>query len=160
MTDRRVNNILHRRNLETSEKAIGQLYPVLRDAEGKVIDGYHRLDVNPDWKSVILEDVKTEEDRLIISAHVNLGRRTITPSEIRIIINNLAEIYYKQGLRPDAQRETIGKDNRKCKHNFNEIKNKLGEVLDGIISKGKIRKYLDSKYLDQSFLQNSNPQEW
>jgi len=56
------------KGLEKSEKKIGQLYPILRDAEGKVIDGWHRLDVNPQWKSITLEDVKTEEDRLIISA--------------------------------------------------------------------------------------------
>lgn len=84
---------------------VGQLIPVLRDAEGKVIDGYHRLDVDPNWKSVTLEDVKTDEERLIVSAHINISRRRITNKEKRLIINQLAArarvIYY--GLRYNIQ---------------------------------------------------------
>lgn len=66
---RRSRNQGHRRDLERSEKTIGQLYPILRDAKGRVIDGYHRLDANPKWKSVQLDNVRTEEERLIVSAH-------------------------------------------------------------------------------------------
>ena len=40
------------RCLERSEKVIDQLYPVLRDARGRVIDGYHRLDVNSNREGV------------------------------------------------------------------------------------------------------------
>ena len=41
----------HRRDLERSEKTIGQLYPIWRDARGRVIDGYQRLDANPKWRA-------------------------------------------------------------------------------------------------------------
>lgn len=140
------------KDLQSSEKAVGQLYPVLRDAEGKVIDGWHRLDANPNWKSVVLKDVKTEEDRLIVSAHVNLGRRDISVNEKRNIVNDLAEIYYKQGLRPDTRKDIMDKNNilRKNVH-YNEIKYKLVEVLNGIMNKSQIKNYLDSKYLNQEY---------
>ena len=42
----------HGRDLDKSNKVIGQLYPVLRDARGRVIDGFHRIDVDPNWKSI------------------------------------------------------------------------------------------------------------
>jgi len=138
-------------DLQSSENAVGQLYPVLRDAEGKVIDGWHRLDANPNWKSVTLEDVKTEEDRLIISAHVNIGRRDISSSEKREIVNDLAEIYYQQGLRPDARKEITDSRNRTTNVHFNEIKHKLSEVLNGIMAKNIIKNYLEPKYLNQDF---------
>ena len=147
MTVSRNKNL--RRDLERSEKTIGQLYPVLRDARGRVIDGYHRLDANPNWKSVTLDNVKTKEDRLIVSAHVNLGRRNISSSEREEIVNALAEIYYQQGLRPDVMKTVIGKNGLECRVNFNEIKNKLGEVLNGIMTQGKLRRYLYPKYLNQ-----------
>lgn len=139
-------------DLIKSEKIVGQLIPVLRDAEGKVIDGYHRLDVDPNWRSVTLEDVKTEEERLIVSVHVNMSRRKITNREKAIIINQLAEIYYDQGLRPDARKDRVGKDNNVI-HNvhFNEIKHKIAEVLDGAISPNEIKNLLSYKYKNKSF---------
>jgi len=42
-------------DLKISEK-IGQLYPVLVDAEGNVIDGFHRLEADPKWRTEKLLD--------------------------------------------------------------------------------------------------------
>jgi len=151
MNTKHSRNKNHRRDLERSEKTVGQLYPVLRDARGRVIDGYHRLDVNPEWKSVTLYNVKSEEDRLIVSAHVNLGRREISRDEKVRIVNDLAEIYYQQGLRPDVIKEVIGKNDRKNNVHFNEIKHKINEVLNGVITKSNIKNYLYPKYLNQEF---------
>ncbi|GAI06477.1 unnamed protein product [marine sediment metagenome] len=142
--------MIEERDLKTSEKAVGQLYPVLRDADGNVIDGYHRLDVNSEWKSVTLENVKTEEDRLIIAAHVNLGRRTIGTGEKAEIINDLAEIYYQQGLKPKVLKEMVDKNGRMMRVQYNEIKNKIVEVLEGAVSSSKIGRYLYPKYVDQT----------
>ena len=138
-------------DLVKSENAIGQLYPVLRDAEGKVIDGFHRLDANPEWKSVTLENVRTEEERLIVSAHVNIGRREITKEEKIKIVNDLAEIYYQQGLRPDAKKHVERQDKSTIYITVNEIKQKIHEVLNGVISKSSVKNYLHSKYLNQQF---------
>ena len=137
-------------SLKKSVLNIGQLYPILKDADGKVIDGFHRLEVNPAWKSITLENVKTEEERLIVSAHANIGRRNVTRKERMDVINRLAEIYYAQGLRPDAKIITTGKNGRTQKRNYNEIKHKIAEVMNGVMSPTQIRYYLDSKYLYQA----------
>ncbi len=136
--------------LSKSEEVIGQLYPVFKDAKGKVIDGFHRLDSNPSWKSVILKTVNTEEERLIVSAHANIGRRNVSRKERMEIINRLAEIYYAQGLRPDAKIINTGKDGKTQRRNYNEIKHKISEVLEGVMSPTKIRYYLEPKYLYQA----------
>ncbi len=137
-------------SLKKSVLNIGQLYPILKDADGKVIDGFHRLEVNPNWKSITLENVKTEEERLIVSAHANIGRRNVTRKERMDVINRLAEIYYAQGLRPDAKIITTGKNGRTQKRNYNEIKHKIAEAMNGVMSPTQIRYYLDSKYLYQA----------
>ncbi len=38
-------------SINNSSEVVGQLYLVLRDAEGEVIDGFHRLDADPKWKA-------------------------------------------------------------------------------------------------------------
>jgi len=34
-------------DLTKSSKALGKLYPILKDAHGNIIDGFHRKRVNP-----------------------------------------------------------------------------------------------------------------
>ncbi|MBA7682107.1 hypothetical protein ES703_90453 [subsurface metagenome] len=143
----------HRIDLKISAKRVGEIYPILRDAKGECIDGLHRLDVNSDWHSITLENVKTKEDRLIVSAHVNLGRRKISRLEKRRIVNELAEIYFIAGLRPDSfmmGKVGRGKDPDKLqRRNHNEIKHKIFEVLGGVISLTQVKYYLEPKYLNQ-----------
>jgi len=46
--------------LEATLKEVGVLYPILVDASGKhVIDGYHRLKVDPQWPAFKLEHIQT-----------------------------------------------------------------------------------------------------
>jgi site-specific DNA-cytosine methylase len=57
-----------------------QIYPVLVDKKGNVIDGNHRLAANPKWKKVIIE----EDDPLKIlkmKIHANEDRRDTTKEE-------------------------------------------------------------------------------
>jgi len=44
-----------REDLAKSEQTIGQIYPVLKDKKGNIIDGFHRKRVNPEWKEEILD---------------------------------------------------------------------------------------------------------
>ncbi len=62
----------------------------MRDAEGKLIDGFHRINEDPGWESITLDEVKTREDRLIVSAHANFARRDIKVQEKAKLINELA----------------------------------------------------------------------
>jgi len=116
----------------------------LRDAEGKIIDGFHRLDADPDWKSVTLENVKTEEDRLLVAFHVNLGRRKVSRAEKIEYINTLAQIYWEQGLRPKVRTEINGRT-----FYVNQITAKLEESLNGVLSRWGISKYLLPIYKNQ-----------
>jgi hypothetical protein len=138
----------HRRSINNSSEVVGQLYPVLRDAKGKVIDGFHRLDSNPGWHSVTLDEVKTEEQRMIVAFHANLGRRSIGVKEKTRMINELAEVYFRQGLRPKVGKTIIDRDGKNRHVTVNEITEKLFKVLKGIVGKSTILKLLDSKYKD------------
>jgi len=150
---KKLNNFKKNGDLKKSLKVVGQIYPVLRDSKGKVIDGFHRLGVDPDWKSITLENVETEEDRLIVSAHANLTRRHISNKERISIINNLAEIYYKKGLKPDHREKRLIKSGGRWGNPYeqniivNQILDKLCEVLYGCMNRNQIRPYLYDKYL-------------
>jgi len=150
---KKFNNVKKNGDLKKSLKVVGQIYPILRDSKGRVIDGFHRLGLNSNWKSITLENVETEEDRLIVSAHANLARRHISKKERVAIINNLAEIYYKKGLRPDHREKRLiesgGRWNKPYEQTVivNQILDKLCEVLDGCMRRNQIRPYLFDKYL-------------
>ena len=146
-------NVKHEKALHKSHDQVGQLYPVLRDAEGKVIDGFHRLDIDHNWKSITLENVKTEEDRLIIHAHSNFMRRNISKKEKMDIVNRLGEIYYQQGLRPDVKVEYIKPNGKKQVVIVNQIKNKILKVLNGCLTSSQIRRYLLPKYKFQNMVE-------
>jgi len=111
-------------NYKDSQKIIGQLYPVLKSKDGQVIDGFHRLAVDPNWKSLVLPEVDTEEKLLIARAVSNWHRRKVGEKEKAEWINGLAEIYQKQGLQVAYAIHTGFE---------NQIKNRIVEVtgLDG-----------------------------
>lgn len=79
-------------DIRQSEKDVGQLYPVLIDKKGRVIDGLHRLNIDPSWRTVTLENIDSEEKFLKARIISNLHRRTVPASEIRAWINDLAEV--------------------------------------------------------------------
>ena len=95
-------------------KKIGQLYPVLLSKDGKVIDGFHRLQADPNWGTKRLEEIDSEEKLLIARAVANWHRRQVSGEEKEEWINKLARIYKKQGLkvrkktgRPESPRNEI-----------------------------------------------------
>ena len=91
-------------DLKKSEKGIGQLYPILKSKDGKTIDGFHREAANPNWKSVMLPEIDTEEKLLIARAVANWHRREVPKKEKAEWINGLAEIYQKQGCANMAEK--------------------------------------------------------
>lgn len=93
-------------DLRKSEK-IGQLYPVLVDAKGKVIDGFHRLKADPHWRKEKLSEIDTEEKLLVARCVANWHRRQIPSEEKEEWINGLARIYKKQGLTITRHRNEI-----------------------------------------------------
>jgi hypothetical protein len=118
-------------DLEKSKK-IGQLYPVLVDAKGNVIDGFHRLEVDPNWRKERMSGIDTEEKLLIARSAANWHRRQVTGEEKEEWINGLARIYKQQGLKAHS------------KNGRNEIMAKIMEVTG--LSDRAIGIYLRSEY--------------
>jgi hypothetical protein len=60
---------------------IGYLYPVLKDAQGNVIDGVHRLSVDPKWPFRTVEEVKDATQLVIARLIANVCRRMVPKEE-------------------------------------------------------------------------------
>lgn len=86
-------------DLKRSKEVVGHLYPVLLDAHGNVVDGFHRLEADPDWPTQKLEWVKDEETREIVRAHANLMRREIPLEERRESFLKLAKHMERRGVK-------------------------------------------------------------
>lgn len=112
-----VNGMSEEYDLRKSEK-IGQLYPVLVDKHGNVIDGFHRLEADPNWEKKRLEEIDTEEKLLIARTVSNWHRRQVPREEKEEWINGLARIYQKQGLKVGGR----GRGHR------NEIRERIEQV--------------------------------
>ncbi|MCZ2807744.1 MAG: hypothetical protein O2V44_00155 [Candidatus Bathyarchaeota archaeon] len=86
--------------LKSSAEKVGQLYPILVDYYGNIIDGKHRFSANGKWKREILEHIKTEKDRLIARIISNNLRRTVSSNEKRELLDRLGKVYFDQGIEP------------------------------------------------------------
>jgi len=90
-----------REDLEKSEKTVGQIYPVLKDKNGKIIDGFHRKRVNPDWKE---EKVDTDDPLRILQIRVACQyRRGVPKEEKQEWVNNCRKILQERGLQGTQQ---------------------------------------------------------
>lgn len=66
--------------IKASESEIGQIYPVVKDQFGNILDGFHRKDVDPNWKETTV-DVADPLHALRIRVHANVIRRDISWDE-------------------------------------------------------------------------------
>jgi hypothetical protein len=86
--------------LKSSSKRIGQLYPILVDYHGNIIDGEHRYSVDEGWRTIRLEHIRTEKDRLIARIISNTVRRSVPRREKTELLAKLGEIYLNDGVEP------------------------------------------------------------
>lgn len=91
-----------REGLKRSAEAVGQIYPVLVDRRGRIIDGFHRKRVDPNWKEERL-DVEDPLDVLRIRVHAQYRRR-VPESEKREWVRECRRILQSRGKR-GTQRE-------------------------------------------------------
>lgn len=129
-------------DLKKSEKGIGQLYPILEAADGEVIDGVHREEADKGWKRVRLENIDTEEKKLLARLVANFHRRVVSAEEKAEWINGLAAIYQKQGLK-------VGES-----YQSNEILKKLIDVTG--LPERTVRGFLQSEF-KQTALSEKHP---
>lgn len=85
-----------------STKIVGQLYPVIVDQAGNVIDGLHRQEADPNWRTEVHPEIDSQEKFLIARCVANWHRRQVPKEEKEKWINGLARIYKKQG-NPSAR---------------------------------------------------------
>jgi len=94
-------------DLKASSERVGRLYPVLLDRHGNVIDGQHRLTADENWPKIRLENVETEEQRLLARLISNVCRRHVPAEEKTELLGRLGEIYLKDGVEPKKIVEKI-----------------------------------------------------
>lgn len=104
-------------NLKSSKEVVGPLVPVLKDKNGRLIDGLHRLHADKDWptRTIAISGVKSDIARIVI----NVQRRQVPPKEKTKMLKDLAK---KTGWSPEQIAEKTG------------------------MSVSWVRKYLPSKY--------------
>jgi len=68
-------------DLAETRRSVDELYPVLLDAEGNVIDGNHRLDVHPNWRTETLPNIKTRVQLWAARIIANGCRRVVSREE-------------------------------------------------------------------------------
>jgi hypothetical protein len=99
-----------KQQLKSSSKRIGQLYPILIDFYGNIIDGKHRFSVDEKWKTIRLKHIKTEKDRLIARIISNTLRRTVSGGEKKELLGKLGEINLNEGVQPGRIANKIAKE--------------------------------------------------
>ena len=127
---------------------------------GRVVDGFHRLDTDPKWKSETWDQVETEEDYWKVRAHLNYTRRNATENrqEKLKIINSLAEYYVGKGLKVDGTGHRDPDDQtRGGVSRENEVLEAVTKALDGAISESWIRDNLDKKYRQKTPIKEPSP---
>ena len=117
------SSALHRAadyDLKKSKQVVGPLLPILKDKNGRLLDGFHRLRADKNWPTLTIpvEGVKSDVARIV----VNIQRRRVPRREKTRMLKDLAE---KTGWTAE------------------EIADKTG------MSVSWVRKYLPSKYKDR-----------
>ena len=78
--------------LAKSIMQVGYLYPVLKDANGNVIDGYHRLDIDPEWPVKKVDEVRDPVQLAIARLIANVCRRDVPAEEKTEWLGQIAEL--------------------------------------------------------------------
>lgn len=85
-------------NLWSSVKTVGEIYPVIKDQYGNILDGRHRKKVNPNWKETAVE-VKDELEALLIRVHANIMRREVSVEEKQEWVREARRILQARGMK-------------------------------------------------------------
>lgn len=86
------------KNILEEECNVGQLYPVLKDAKDRIIDGFHRTESDPEWEVKKLPQIKTDLQYILAKIHANWHRRQVKFDERQADITRLAELLKKAGV--------------------------------------------------------------
>jgi len=85
-------------DLKDSEKKIGQIFPVIKDQHGNILDGFHRKRVNPYWKETIV-NIENPLHSLRIRLHANIKRRDVESKEKEEWVSEARKILQNEGKK-------------------------------------------------------------
>jgi len=88
--------------LRRSKETLGPVYPVILSETGEVIDGLHRLKVDPNWPKVQMP-VRDRAKILAARLVVNSVRRVMPEEEKREILREMAKILIERGVKPGGE---------------------------------------------------------
>jgi hypothetical protein len=91
-------------DLKASVEKVGHLYPVLTDSFGNVIDGFHRLEADPDWPKFKVDRV-SDPVQLTIARLIANTRRDVPPEEKK---QGLTQLVKMTGWNPKQLAESLG----------------------------------------------------
>lgn len=125
-------------DLKVSLEKVGPLIPVLLDAHGSIIDGHQRTEASEGWPTRVLEHVKTEEQRLLVEAHVHLARKSRKKGYTKALVNKIAQHYLDGGAR------ILG--GRRGNRLANEVSDLTVEAFRGVLQPHTVCLHLDKKF--------------
>jgi hypothetical protein len=113
-------------DLDKSAKGLGKLYPILKDKNGNIIDGFHRQNCDPDWPSITLDVIDDPVKLELARLATNFCRRIIPHTELQ----NRIAFLVKNGLKPEEISDKTGISvSTVYRHMPQELKNeKLAEA--------------------------------
>jgi len=91
-------------DLKASVSGVGELVPVLVDASGNCIDGNHRKEVDPNWKTITLQHINNPVLLELARLAVNFCRRRLPSEELQNKIVTLVQA----GLTPEEIADKTG----------------------------------------------------
>jgi very-short-patch-repair endonuclease len=99
-------------DLNESVKKLGRLVPIIKDAQGNIIDGFHRQQLDPKWAdefSIKLDSIKDPIQLQLARMNINLCRRVILAEEKTQWLRELKEL---TGWNPKQIAEVSGMSER------------------------------------------------
>ena len=85
-------------DLAESKRRVRELYPVLVDAHGNIVDGFHRLEADPGWERRTLEHIRTPAQLWLARVVANTHRRAVSREERVEQVTSLAEALVDEGV--------------------------------------------------------------
>lgn len=79
-------------NLKDSKELVGPLYPILKDAWGNVIDGFHRQRVDPTWPDLKLGHITDPVQLAMARLVANVCRREVPAEEKADLLRQIAQM--------------------------------------------------------------------
>jgi len=96
-------------NLAETRRSLDELYPVLLDAHGNLIDGNSRLDAVPGWRTETREKIRTRSQLWLARIVANSCRRVVSRGERAEQFTELAKSLMEEGLPREDMVSTVSR---------------------------------------------------